>query len=65
MAVKRYQDAAEEHRCMVQRERLSMKKELAEIGRRLERVQVMFMEGRSTRSFLRREPRRWKRAGMS
>lgn len=50
---------------MVQRERLSMKKELAEIGRRLERVQVMFMEGRSTRSFLRREPRRWKRAGMS
>ena len=45
MAVKRYQDAAEEHRRMVERERAPREKEQAEIGRRLERAQVMFMEG--------------------
>ena len=45
MAVTRYQEAAEEHRRMVERERTPMEKELVEIGRQLERAQVMFMEG--------------------
>ena len=45
MAVTRYQEAAEEHRRMVERERAPMEKELLEIGRQLERAQVMFMEG--------------------
>lgn len=44
LAVTRYQEAADEHRRMIERERAPMKKELAEIGRRLERAQVMFME---------------------
>ncbi|QBQ50149.1 hypothetical protein E3U41_13155 [Brevundimonas naejangsanensis] len=45
MAVTRYQEAAEEHRRMVERERAPMEKERAEIGRQLERAQIMFMEG--------------------
>ncbi|MCO8019888.1 hypothetical protein NI456_13570 [Brevundimonas diminuta] len=45
MAVTRYQETAEEHRRMVDRERAPMEKELLEIGRQLERAQVMFMEG--------------------
>ncbi|WP_354702823.1 recombinase family protein [Brevundimonas vancanneytii] len=44
LAVARYQEAAEEHRRMIERERAPMEKELAEIARRLERAQVMFME---------------------
>ena len=44
LAVTRYQEAADEHRRMIERERAPMEKELAEIGRRLERAQVMFME---------------------
>jgi hypothetical protein len=45
MAVTRYQEPAEEHRRMVERERAPMEKELLEIGRQLERTEVMFMEG--------------------
>lgn len=45
MAVTHYQEAAEEHRRMVERERAPMEKEFLEIGRQLERAQVMFMEG--------------------
>ena len=44
LAVSRYQEAAEEHQRMIDRERAPMEKELIEIGRRLERAQVMFME---------------------
>jgi hypothetical protein len=43
-AVTRYQEAADEQRWMIEREGAPMEKELAEIGRRLERAQVMFME---------------------
>src|SRR5690606_22945581 len=45
MAVTLYQEAAEERRRMVERERAPMEKELLAIGRQLERAQVMFMEG--------------------
>lgn len=45
VAVTRYQEAAEEHRRMVEREHTPMEKELVEISRQLERAQVMFMEG--------------------
>ena len=44
LAVTRYQEAAEEHRRMVERERAPMEKELVEIGRQLERAQIMFMK---------------------
>ena len=44
LAVTRYQEVADEHRRMIERERAPMEKELAEIGRRLDRAQVMFME---------------------
>ncbi|WP_162938764.1 recombinase zinc beta ribbon domain-containing protein [Brevundimonas naejangsanensis] len=45
MAVTLYREAAEEHQRMVERERAPMEKELVEIGRQLERAQVMFMAG--------------------
>lgn len=45
MAVAGYQQAAAEHQRMVERQRAPMEKELVEIGRQLERAQVMFMEG--------------------
>lgn len=45
MAMTLYQEAAEKHRRMLERERAPMEKEQVEIGRQLERAQVMFMEG--------------------
>ncbi|QIF83092.1 hypothetical protein E4341_12465 [Brevundimonas sp. 'scallop'] len=44
LALTRYQEAAEDHLRMIERERKPIEKELVEIGRRLERAQVMFME---------------------
>lgn len=44
LAVTRYQEAAEEHRRMIERERAPMEKELAAIGGQLKRAQIMFME---------------------
>ena len=45
MAVTGYHEAAEKHRRMIERERAPMEKELADIGRQLERAQIMFMKG--------------------